>query len=174
MKRATSTRDEGLPERPGKQILTEGVFPETMACFRGESEIKASQLDDTEELPEERHILGQVFMLWPVTNNCKLQLKTGSDTLDVVFEGPGIEQLGFVAKDVVRIGLKGAKKETKKPGSSMALPFKLVFSNGAIVQLLASQKRKEDKLVNLFKGLFILVSHLQVLSILNFIRYRRE
>ena len=153
MKRATSTRDEGLLERPAKQIHT-ALVPET--CFTDESEIKASQLGNTEDLPEEKHILGQVFMLWPVINNCKLQLKTGSDTLDVVFEGPGVEKLGFVAKDIVRIGLKGARKETKKPGSSTALPFKLVFSNGAIVQLLVSQKREENKVVDLFKGITLI------------------
>ena len=126
-----------------------------MVYFTDNSEIQASHLGDTEELPEEKHIVGQVFMLWPVINNCKLQLKTGSDTLDIVFEGPGIEKLDFIAKDIVRIGLRGARKETKKSSSSMALPFKLVFSKGAIVQLLASQRREKDKFVDLFKGLFL-------------------
>lgn len=131
-----------------------------MACFTDESALKASNLADVEELPEDKHILGQVFMLWPVSNNrCKLQLRTGADSLDVVFEGHGVEKLGFLSKDVVRIALKGARKEAKT-GSSMTLPFKLVFSNGAIIQFLASPKREKDILVDLFKGL----SYLYIIS----------
>jgi hypothetical protein len=157
MKRATDTREEGLQEIPSKQVH---VFPTAMDCFADESEFKASDLANVEELPEEMHLLGQVFMLWPVSNNsCKLQLKTGPDSLDVVFEGPGVEKLGFLSKDVVRIALKGARKETKKAGSSMTLPFKLIFSNGAIVQFLVSPKREKDVLVDLFKGLFYSISN---------------
>jgi hypothetical protein len=153
MKRATDTRGEGASERPSKQIHAEQVST-LMPCFTDESEIRASDLTDTKELPEDRHILGQIFMLWPVMNNkCKVQLKTGSDTLDLVFEGASVESLGFMVKDILRIALKGARKEAKQAGSSVALPFKLVFSNGAIVHLLASQKREKDEVVDLFKGL---------------------
>lgn len=158
MKRATDIRDdpEGISERPSKQLHTDDL-PEVMDLFTNDAEFKAKDLADAEELPKDRHVLGQVFMVWPASNDkCKIQIKTGPDILDVVFEGPGVGDLGFLPKDMVRLALKGGKKEIKRAGSSMTLPFRLIFSNGAIIQLLTSPKREEDKLVDLFKGLFYL------------------
>ncbi|KAF8590032.1 hypothetical protein K439DRAFT_1628241 [Ramaria rubella] len=146
-----SARDESAMERPTKQNRTKEDIP-SGDCFSDGCVIKASALTARDDVPEDKHIAGQVFMLWPVINNIlKLQLKSELDSLDVVFEGPGVQKLDFLTKDMVRISLKGARVETKKAATSMTLPFRLVFSKGAIVQLLASQKREKEKLVDLFQ-----------------------
>ena len=150
MKRGTDTRDECAARKPCKQTRTESWS--SPGCFPDEIEVKANSLADSQGLDEAGHILGQVFMQWPISKQvCKIQLATESGALDLVFKGPGVEKLDFLSKDKVKIALKGGRKEVKKAGSPHTLPFKLVFPGGAIVKFLMSEKRTEEKLVDLCK-----------------------